>query len=125
MRDALHYEYKSSTKAKTRKRAAARQVQDGFMRKVIAQNTEISQIMAEVVEHASSDDKEMADLFLQANVMILNELKASNLADAYFRAREEAEKKEQPSVYTADGEPVDSSEEEIEENAMDELMDLL
>lgn len=86
LRDALHYEYKSSTKAKQRKRNAAQRVQDGFMYAVISQNAKVMEIIEEVASQLNSNDECMEDLFLQSNIKILDELKASNAAAAYVRA---------------------------------------
>lgn len=110
LRDALHNEYKSSTRAKKRKRVAAQQVQDTFMYNVISQNAEVTEIIAAVTEHANSDDEDIGDIFLQANMMILDQLKATNAADAYIAEKERASAKADKST--------DSSGDELEDDSL-------
>lgn len=86
LRDILHVKYKSSTKAKTRKRVAKRAVEDAHLHRVVNQNSTVASLVDGVAEQLSNaktgvPEFMLEQLFLQMNQRILQEFKRSKLVD--------------------------------------------
>eukprot|EP00545_Synedropsis_sp_CCMP1620_P003698 CAMPEP_0119010618 /NCGR_PEP_ID=MMETSP1176-20130426/5134_1 /TAXON_ID=265551 /ORGANISM="Synedropsis recta cf, Strain CCMP1620" /LENGTH=277 /DNA_ID=CAMNT_0006963317 /DNA_START=131 /DNA_END=964 /DNA_ORIENTATION=+ len=102
IRDALHTQYKSSTKAKKRKRVAARDREQEEINRIVAANLQVTQILTTVTEQVSnseadaadaeSSDDEIVELFRQANLKMLDAFKQSNSAEAFSDAVEGTKK---------------------------------
>jgi hypothetical protein len=95
IRDALHTQYKSSTKAKKRKRVAAHNAEQEHIRKIVTANLQVTKIVTNVTQQVNeqvsaaeteSSDDEMIDLFMQANLKMLDVFKDSNSAEELLAA---------------------------------------
>lgn len=89
LRDVCHTKYSSSTKAKKRKRVAHREFEEEQLRKVVVNNSNATSILTDVTEkvsHKHYTTDTLAQIFLQANARILQELKQSNSADQFAAA---------------------------------------
>jgi hypothetical protein len=95
LRDALHLEYKSSTKAKKRKRDAKQKLQEEQIDIILHKNLQIREIMTNLVRQVDGGsaffmdkdgEEKLAAFFLVANSKILQELKDSNSAQVLAAA---------------------------------------
>lgn len=83
LRDVLHMKYSSSTKAKKRRTVAKREFIEEQVHTVVIDNVEVQAIMTDLMEKLKLQDVHRSDsivedMFLEANMKILHELKQSN-----------------------------------------------
>ena len=76
IRDALHTQYRSSTKAKKTKRLVAQAEAGAILAEISNSNFEISSIIDDLKGKigCTNNDRQLFDMFTQANLDILNEL---------------------------------------------------
>ena len=81
LRDALHTQYKSSTEAKRKRRLHEMDIQTRQMKSMIMRNKEISEVMTSLTSqiHEDMEDGTVERLFDKANLIILAELKRSQI----------------------------------------------
>lgn len=84
-RDALHTQYRSSTKAKKSRRQLEQAAACSTLAEISTTNMEISSTMDELMDRVllascspTTNDRQLSDLFTQANLDILNELNRLN-----------------------------------------------
>lgn len=87
LRDVLHTKYSSSTKAKKRRAVAKREFVEEQVHTVAMDNIEVRTIMTNLVDNLQVKDDSRSDsivenMFLEANMQILHELKRSNAVGA-------------------------------------------
>ena len=81
LRDALHTQYKSSTAAKRKRRLHEMDIESRRMKSMMMRNSEISGVMTSLTSQIREDmdDGIVGRLFDSANLMILSELKRSQI----------------------------------------------
>lgn len=80
IRDALHFQYRSSTKAKKKRRQVEQAKASANMNQISMSHFEISSKINGLKDKVTetSTDRQLSDLFTQANLEILNELNRLN-----------------------------------------------
>lgn len=92
LRDMLHAKYKSSTKAKTRKRVAKRAIRDEHLHQLVLENSIVTSLVGGVTKAINENagngfsDFLLEQQFLEMNTNILEELKRSKLAEVFAAA---------------------------------------
>lgn len=87
LRDMLHLKYSSSTKAKKRRKIEQQKIQDEQLHKIVMCNIGVQKLMndltGQLILHGDTcSDEVLDDIFLKANMDILDELKRSVLIPA-------------------------------------------
>lgn len=82
LRDVLHIKYSSSTKAKKRRKIEQQKIQDEQLLKIVMGNIGVQKLMADltgqlILHGDNCSDEVLDDIFLKANMDILDELKRS------------------------------------------------